>query len=75
MRRHGTVAHRILDAVRHHPGIRIDELALTCSDFTWYQIFVAVGRLSQRRQLKTISMGNGVYSVRLPSNRKRTLRP
>ena len=75
MAQQDTVAHRILDAVRRAPGIRIDELALTCPDFTWNQVFVAVGRLSRRRQLRTISMGNGVYTARLPRNGKRTLRP
>jgi hypothetical protein len=66
-----TVADRILKIVRSTPGCQIDELEKSLPDLTWNQIFLEVDRLGQTGQVRVMSMGDGLYAVRLPLRRKK----
>ena len=63
----GTVADRILEAVRCAPGCELDGLELRLPDLTWNQDFLAIDRLSRTGQVRVTAKGLGVYTVRLPS--------
>ena len=63
----GTVADRILEAVRCAPGCELDGLELRLPDLTWNQVFLAIDRLSRTGQVRVTAKGLGVYTVRLPS--------
>jgi hypothetical protein len=63
----GTVADRILKAVRHAPGCQLDDLERSCPGLTWNQVFLAVDRLSRTGQVRVTAKGLGVYTVRLPT--------
>jgi hypothetical protein len=63
----GTVADRILEAVRCAPGCELDDLERRLPDFTWNQVFLAIDRLSRTGQVRVTAKGLGVYTVRLPT--------
>ena len=66
-----TVADRILRVVRNAPGCQLDELENNLPGLTWNQIFLEVDRLSRMGQVRVMPIGNGVYTVRLSSKRKK----
>lgn len=63
----GTVAHRILEAVRCAPGCELDDLELRLPDLTWNQVFLEIDHLSRTGQVRVTAKGQGVYTVRLPT--------
>jgi len=67
MLQQGTVADRILKAVRRVPGCQLDDLEGSCPDLTWNQVFLEVDRLSRTGQMRVTAKGQGVYTVRLPT--------
>lgn len=67
----GTVADRILEAVRRAPGCQLDELECSLPGLTWNQVFLEVDRMSRTGQVRVMSMGDGIYTVRLPNKGKR----
>ncbi len=75
MSQQGTVANRILDAVRRAPGCQLDELERRLPGLTWNQVFLEVDRLSQTGRVRVRPMGDGMYTVRLPSKGKRPCSP
>ena len=66
-----TIGHRILKVVRRAPGCQLDELEQSLPGLTWNQIFLEVDRLSRMGQVEVMPIGNGTYTVRLPSKRQR----
>lgn len=66
-----TIADRILKQVRRAPGCQLDELENSLPGLTWNQIFLEVDRLSRMGQVRVMSMGDGMYIVRLPLKRKK----
>lgn len=66
-----TIAHRILKVVRHAPGCQLDELEQSLPGLTWNQIFLEIDRLSRMGQVQVMPIGNGTYTVRLSSKRKK----
>jgi len=68
----GTVADRILDAVRGAPGCQLDELVLSVPELTWNQVFLEVDRLSRTGQVRMMAMGKGTYTIWLPNKEKST---
>ena len=66
-----TITDRILKVVRSAPGCQLDELENNLPGLTWNQIFLEVDRLSRMGQMRVISMGNGMYTVRLSPKRKK----
>ena len=71
----GTVADRILDAVRGAPGCQLDDLVLSVPELTWNQVFLEVDRLSRTGQVRMMAMGKGTYTIWLPNKEKRTRPP
>lgn len=67
----GTVADRILEAVRRAPGCQLDELGRRLPGLTWNQVFLEVDRLSRTGRARVMSMGDGIDTVRLPNKGKR----
>ncbi|MGH7773618.1 MAG: hypothetical protein ACREQA_15445 [Candidatus Binatia bacterium] len=66
----GTVAGRILEAVRRAPGCELDDLELRLPDLTWNQVFLEVDHLSRTGQVRVMAKGQGVYTVRLPTKER-----
>lgn len=66
-----TIAHRILKVVRRAPGCQLDELEQILPGLTWNQIFLEIDRLSRIGQVQVMPIGNGTYTVRLSSKRKK----
>ena len=69
MSQQGTVADRILKAMRHAPGCQFDDLVLSLPGLTWNQVFLEVDRMSRTGQVCVTAKGQGVYTVRLPSKK------
>jgi len=61
----GTVADRILKAVRRAPGCQLDDLEHSCPDLTWKQVFLEIDPLSRTGQVRLTAKGLGVYTVKL----------
>lgn len=70
MLQQGTVADRILKAVRRAPGCQLDDVERSCPDLTWNQVFLEVDRLSRSGQVRVHSNGAGTYTLTLPAKRK-----
>ncbi len=70
MSEQGTVADRILKAVRRSPGCLLDDLECSCPDLTWNQVFLEVDRLSRTGRLRVQSKGEGIYILTLPTKGK-----
>jgi len=68
----GTIADRILEVVRRAPGCQLDELERSLPGLTWNQVFLEVDRMSRTGRVRVMSMGDGIYTVRLPNKGKRT---
>ena len=68
MAEHATVVDRIMEAVRRAPGCQLDDLVLSLPGLTWNQVFLEVDRMSRTGQVRVTSMGEGNYTVTLPSN-------
>ena len=64
----GTVADRILKAVRRVPGCQLDDLERSCPDLTWNQGFLGIDHLSRTGQVRLTAKRLGVYTVRLPTD-------
>jgi len=64
----GTVADRILKAVRRAPGCQLDDLEHSCPDLTWNQVFLEIDSLSRTGQVRLTAKGLGVYTVKLPTD-------
>ena len=75
MSQQGALADWILGTVRHAPGCPLDDLVFGCPEFTWKQILVEIDRLNRTGQLEAISMGNGIYAMRLPNKDHRNMQP
>lgn len=67
MSQQGTVADRILEAMRRAPGCQLDDLVLCLPGLTWNQVFLEVDRLSRTGQVWVTAKGQGDYTVRLPT--------
>ena len=67
-----TVNSQILEAVRGAPGCQLDDLAASCPDFTWNQIFLEVDALSRTGELQVTSLGHGAYRLMLPKKERKT---
>ena len=66
-----TIAHRILKVVRRVPGCQLDELEQSLPGLTWNQIFLEIDHLSRIGQVQVMPLGDGTYTVRLSSKRKK----
>jgi hypothetical protein len=66
-----TVADRILKVVKSAPGCQLDELENNLPGLTWNQIFLEVDRLSRMGQVRVMPIGNGMYTVKLSSKRRK----
>jgi hypothetical protein len=55
-----TLTVRILEAVSQAPGCRIEDVVGNFPDFTWNQIFRALGRLSRNRQVRLVVNRRGL---------------
>ena len=64
----GTLADRILKAVRSAPGCELDDLERSCPELTWNQVFLEIDHLSRTGQVRLTAKGLGVYTVRLPTD-------
>ncbi len=53
----------VLEAVRRSPGGDVEELALTCLDLTWNQVFLELDRLSRSGAVSLRQQRPGRYSV------------
>jgi hypothetical protein len=71
----GTVADRILKAVRLAPGCQLDDLERSCPDLNWNQVFLEIDHFSRTGQVRLTAKGLGVYTVRLPTDEAFTLSP
>lgn len=71
MSQQGTVADRILEAVRCAPGCELDDLELRLPDLTWNQVMVEIDDLSRTGLVRVTAKGQGVYTVRLPTKESR----
>ncbi len=61
-----TAADLIIEEVSRSHECLLDELARSCSDLTWNQVFITVDRLSRTGQLLLTKKGPWDYTVRLP---------
>jgi hypothetical protein len=68
----GSVAARILQAVRCAHVCYLDDLELRLPDLTWNQVFLEIDRLSRTGQVRVTAKGRGVYMVRLPNKESRS---
>ena len=66
----GTVADRILEAVRSAPGCELDDLELRLPDLTWNQVMLEIDDLSRTGLVRVTAKGQGVYTVRLPTKER-----
>jgi len=71
----GTVADRILDAVRGAPGCQLDDLVLSVPELTWHQVLLEVARLSRTGQVRVTALRKGTYTIWLPNKEKRIQTP
>jgi len=71
MSQQGTVADRILEAVRSAPGCELDDLELRLPDLTWNQVMLEIDDLSRTGLVRVTAKGQGVYTVRLPTKESR----
>lgn len=60
-----TVSDRILEVMRRTPDCKLDDLVLTCQDFSWQAVLFEVNRLSQEGHLKLTLIGARAFAVRL----------
>ena len=67
-----TITSRVIETVARHPDCLLEELVLDCPELTWNQVFLEVDRMSRTGQVRVTSMGEGTYTVTLPSKGKRT---
>jgi hypothetical protein len=54
-----TIASKILQVVRAHPGCGLDDLVERLSDVQWSDVFVEVDRLSRAGQLRITKPDSG----------------
>lgn len=67
MARHRSLSTQILAVMHRTPDCRLDELALTCQDAPWQEVFLEVNRLSLEGRLQLTIVSMGVWSVQLVS--------
>ena len=60
-----TVSDRILEVMRRTPECRLDDLVLTCGDFSWQEILLEVNHLSQEGRLQLTLISARAFTVRL----------
>jgi hypothetical protein len=72
MSQQGNVADRILEALRRAPGCQLDDLEFSLPDLTWNQVFLEVDRMSRTGQVRVQSKGEGIYTLMLPNEHKKT---
>jgi hypothetical protein len=53
-----TVANRILEVVKAHPGCGLDDLTTLLPELSWTEVFVQVDRLSRSGQLRLTRNGS-----------------
>ena len=59
------IADQVLESLARNPACEFHTLLAECSEFTWYQLFYEVDRLSRIGKLCLISVGDGHYFLRL----------
>jgi hypothetical protein len=67
-RLHRDLGRQILEAVSAQE-YDLEELLHAFPQYSWNQIFLEVDRLSRTGELRLLSRGSGLYTVRLPVHR------
>jgi hypothetical protein len=66
---HRDLGPQILEAVRRAQEYDLEELLHAFPRYNWNQIFLEVDRLSRTGELRLLSRGSGLYTVRPPVHR------
>lgn len=60
-----TITDQVLEVLRLTPDCRLDDLVMTCRDYSWQGVLIEVNRLVRAGQLRLTLQGMGVFTVHL----------
>ena len=66
MAQHTTVEDQVIAILHRADACDLEEVARTCTNLTWNQVFLAVDRLSRSGEIVLMPGGRGMYTLTFP---------